>query len=86
MSNISRLPGATEVTPEVLEELEELSTSHPWTPAQLHNASQFRILWVGLMAAIIKYVPPSADRSAAMRKLREVRMDCNHAITHEGRY
>lgn len=35
---------------------------------------------------LVKHVPPSADRSTAMRKLREARMDANSAITHGGKY
>jgi hypothetical protein len=36
--------------------------------------------------AIVRHVPPSPDRSAALRKIREARMDCNSAITHRGKY
>lgn len=36
--------------------------------------------------AIIDNAPPSPDRSAAIRKLREARMDANSAITHNGKY
>lgn len=35
---------------------------------------------------IVGCVPPSPDRSAAIRKIREARMDCNSAITHGGKY
>lgn len=38
------------------------------------------------LKVIIENVPPSADRSAAVRKLRECRMDCNSAITHNGEF
>jgi hypothetical protein len=34
---------------------------------------------------IIETVPPSPDRSVAIRKLREARMDCNSAITFDGK-
>ena len=36
--------------------------------------------------AIVAGAPPSPDRSAAIRKCREARMDANSAITHAGKY
>lgn len=36
--------------------------------------------------AIVAGAPPSPDRSAAIRKCRDARMDANSAITHGGRY
>lgn len=38
------------------------------------------------LMVIIRNVPPSADRSNAIRKIREARMDCNSAITHDGKF
>lgn len=38
------------------------------------------------LEAIVRHVPPGPDRSAAIRKLREVRYDCNSAISHDGKY
>jgi hypothetical protein len=38
------------------------------------------------VATIIANVPPCPDRSAAIRKVREARMDCNSAIRYDGRY
>ena len=35
---------------------------------------------------IVANVPESADRSVAIRKIREARMDANSAITHHGKY
>jgi hypothetical protein len=35
---------------------------------------------------IIRDVPPGPDRTVAIRKIREARMDANSAITHGGKY
>lgn len=59
---------------------------HPWSEEQINAAAPVRAALSEALKAILKYVPPSADRSAAIRKLREVRMDCNSAITFNGRY
>lgn len=36
--------------------------------------------------AIVRNAPPCADRTVALRKIREARADANSAIAHEGRY
>ena len=36
--------------------------------------------------AILTNVPAGPDRSVAIRKLREARMDANSAITHGGQF
>lgn len=35
---------------------------------------------------IVQNVPPCPDRTVALRKIREARMDANSAISHRGRY
>ena len=59
---------------------------HTWTPEQIANGKRVRTALENAVAVIIECVPPSPDRSVALRKLRECRMDCNSSITHRGRY
>lgn len=59
---------------------------HTWSDKQITVSDFVGAALTQAMRAIICNVPPSADRSAAIRKLREARMDCNSAITHEGKY
>ncbi|MES2136629.1 MAG: hypothetical protein V4502_06165 [Pseudomonadota bacterium] len=59
---------------------------HPWNEGQIQAGNAVRAALVAAVEAIVNYVPPSPDRSAAIRKIREARMDANSAITHGGRY
>lgn len=59
---------------------------HSWTQTQIVAGAMVREALAEAAKVIIEHVPPSADRSAAIRKLREARMDCNSAITHGGKY
>ena len=77
---------ATELTPEVLSSIDDAFTYHPWSTEQEARGVAIRKALVELVGMIIHYVPPCPDRSAAIRKLREARMDCNSAITHGGKY
>lgn len=77
---------AHELTPEVREEIKRLMYYHPWSEDQISRGNTIREGLRLALELIIECVPPSPDRSAAIRKLREARMDCNSAITHEGKY
>ncbi len=77
---------AERTTEDVLKELDNQYTYHPWDPDQTVRGSIVREKLQEAAAAIIDNVPPSPDRSVALRKLREARMDCNSAITHNGKY
>lgn len=59
---------------------------HKPDTAKIDAMSKVRESLCDAALAIVKHVPPSADRSTAMRKLREARMDANSAITHGGKY
>ncbi len=61
-------------------------TYHPWTDAQIEAGKHVVHALKAAAHAICNYVPASPDRSVALRKLREARMDANSAITHGGRY
>lgn len=70
----------------VSEAIEDCFTYHAWTQEQVDRGVQVRHALEAAFAAIIRYCPPSADRSTALRKIREARMDANSAITHDGKY
>lgn len=59
---------------------------HPWSPEQVEAGNAVRQALAAATIAILENVPPSADRSTALRKIREARMDANSAITHKGKY
>jgi hypothetical protein len=77
---------ATELTTEVGNEIEAMFQYAPWDAEQKARGSAVKEMLVNAFKAIVAFVPPCPDRSAALRKLREVRMDCNSAITHKGKY
>jgi len=77
---------ATTLTPEVEESIKDAFEYHKWTDEQVAKGSSVRQALVDAVRAIVHNVPPCPDRSAAIRKLREARMDANSAITHHGRY
>lgn len=59
---------------------------HPWDDNQRLKGERVRQALADAFKIIVENVPPSADRSTALRKLREARMDANSAITHGGKY
>ena len=66
--------------------VDDMFTYHPWTAEQIVTGHRVRTILADAVKQIIHDVPPCPDRSAAIRKLREARMDCNSAIAHGGRY
>jgi len=77
---------ATELTPEVAAAIDNAFDYHPWDGMQAAKGAEVRKALAEAVKVIVANVPPSADRSAAIRKIREARMDCNSAITHGGKY
>lgn len=71
---------------QVVDMLDDQYTYHPWTEQQIKDGMKVRDALKAAALAIIEVVPPGPDRSTALRKLREARMDANSAITHNGRY
>jgi len=71
---------------EVLEEIRNQYTYHPWDELKINKGVKVRQAIEHVVEIIITNVPACPDRSTALRKLREVRMDCNSAITHDGKY
>lgn len=74
------------LTPEVERAIEDVFGYHPWDDIKVEQGKRVRAVLAEAVKVIVRDVPPSPDRSAAIRKLREARMDCNSAITHNGRY
>jgi hypothetical protein len=74
------------LTPEVEAVVDDMFEYHPWTTEQTENGYRVRVALIAAAKVIIACVPPSPDRTVAIRKLREVRTDCNSAITHGGKY
>ena len=71
--------------------LVELQVKHlfdyqTWDEKQVLDGIEVRKALAHAFLQILSCVPPCSDRSSALRKLREARMDCNSAITHKGTY
>lgn len=77
---------ATALTPEIEASIDDAMEYHKWTPDQVQGGTRIRAAIGDAIKAIVANAPPSPDRSAAIRKLREARMDANSAITHGGKY
>lgn len=77
---------ATTLTPEVEAEIDSAFEYHKWTPEQIEAGAKIRKALAEAVKAIVAGAPPSPDRSAAIRKCRDARMDANSAITHGGKY
>ena len=57
---------------------------HSPSPEQLPKYQAIRDAWLALAATIVKKSPPSADQTAAVRKVREACMTANAAIACGG--
>lgn len=77
---------ATEVTPEVAAQVDDAFEYHSWTPDMIGHGKVVRSALSDAVKILIQHVPPGPDRSSAIRKIREARMDANSAITHGGKY
>lgn len=77
---------ATSLDNETCRVIDDMFDYHRWNSEKESAGQQVRDSLKAAVRAIILNVPPCPDRSAALRKLREARMDCNSAITHEGKY
>lgn len=77
---------ATEVTPEVAAAIADAFDYHAWDADKVLKGSLVRDALSNAVAVIVGTVPPGPDRTVAIRKIREARMDANSALTHGGRY
>lgn len=71
---------------QLLESAGDCFTYHPWNHEQVERGNEVRVALQHAYEVVIANCPASPDRSAALRKIREARMDANSAITHEGKY
>lgn len=81
--DITRATGTSE---EIRKEVDALFTYQPWDDEQTARGAKVREALAEAVKVIIANVPPSADRSSAIRLIRQSRMEANSAITHRGRY
>jgi hypothetical protein len=84
--NFSDFTRARTMTPEVSEAIDDAFEYHAWDGDQVIAGELIRRALADAVKTIVKNAPPSPDRSAAIRKCREARMDANSAITHGGKY
>jgi hypothetical protein len=77
---------AKTVTPEVEAAINDAFEYHKWDDAQVEQGKRVRAILAEAVKVIVRDVPPSPDRTTAIRKIREARMDCNSAISHSGKY
>ena len=77
---------ALRCTPEVAIQIDQCFDYQPWDALQIEHGKRVRSALATAVKVIVDEVPPGPDRSAAIRKIREARMDANSAITHGGRY
>src|SRR4051812_25245999 len=77
---------ATQLTPEIEAAIDDSFEYHEWNDAQAGAGREIRRALAEAVKLMIMLVPPCPDRSSAIRKLREARMDANSAITHNGKY
>jgi len=77
---------ANTLTQEVEDSIDDAFLYHPWGETQTKCGTAVRAALADVVKVIVANVPASSDRSAAIRKIREARMDCNSAITHGGKY
>jgi hypothetical protein len=77
---------ATEVTQEVSDEVDVMFAPQKWNADQKERSEWVREALSAAVKAVIGHCPPCADRSAAIRAVREARMWALSAISHGGKY
>lgn len=75
------LTRATSLTGGIADEIARQYTYMPWSQEQTKCGLAVREVLIKAVAVVITNVPPGPDRTVALRKLREARMDCNAAIS-----
>jgi hypothetical protein len=77
---------AAKMTPEVSAEIDKAFDYAPWNEDQRARGKWVKDALANAVKTIVEHVPPCPDRTTAIRKIREARMDANSAITHDGKY
>lgn len=86
MSTTTDFTRAAGLTPDVSAAIDDAMEYHAWNPEQVEKGRLIRNAIGEAIKIVVQHAPPCPDRSAAIRKLREARMDANSAITHRGKY
>jgi len=84
--HINSINGATRCTDEIDRGIDDMFEYHAWDDEQKANGQHVREALAAAVKVIVNHVPPGPDRTVAIRKIREARMDANSAITHNGKY
>ena len=66
--------------------VDDMFEYHRWNDDQIAQGAKVRAALAEAVKVILDCVPPGPDRTVAIRKIREARMDANSAITHHGLY
>lgn len=74
------------VDDDIRREVHDMFQYHHWDDAKVVAGAAVRTALENAVLQIIEHVPACPDRTVAIRKIREARMDCNSAITHGGRH
>jgi hypothetical protein len=77
---------AERLNKDVSNSIRDMFEYREWDREQQNNGTAVRDALVKAAETIVDHVPPSADRTTAIRKLRQVSADCNNAISHRGQY
>ena len=68
------------------EEVSDIFDYHPWDDDKIEAGKKIREALGYAYKVIVENAPCGPDRTTALRKVREARMDANSAITHDGKY
>lgn len=85
LARVSTRHFSSEDSIEVMDTIGALFKYAPWTPEQIEDGTLVRDSLESAFKVILDRVPPGPTRTTALRKLLEVRMDCNAAITFQGK-
>lgn len=74
------------LTTEAAQAIDAMFEYHPMSEEKQARGLLVRKAAADLIKVIVANIPPSPDRTVAIRKIRESRMDCMSALTFDGRY
>lgn len=66
--------------------IDDIFTYHKWDDEKIAKGTRVREALANAVKVIVENVPSGPDRTVAIRKIREARMDCNSALTFDGKY
>ena len=75
------LTNATGSEPNLKEQIDDLFTYHPWTPAQVASGVIVRNALAAAYLAVLENAPPCSTRTRALNMIVDARMLANAAIT-----